>query len=74
MMAQNFTDRIELSFWNAVIFLLSNSKTAQKIYRYLYQRKLADTKIFLIPIVIFAWAGVGLLAGFVVGRMGITLW
>lgn len=74
MMAQNFTDRIELSFWNAVIFLLSNSKTAQKIYRYLYQRKLADTKIFLIPIVIFAWAGVGLLAGFVVGRMGVTLW
>ncbi len=74
MMAQDIADRVELSFWNAVIFLLSNSKTAQKAYRYFYHLKLNDAKFVWIPAMIFVWAGVGLLAGFVAGRMGVTLW
>jgi hypothetical protein len=74
MMAQHFADRIELSFWNVVIYLLSNSKPAQKIYRTAYGLKRSNTNLMWIPVVVIAWAGIGLLAGFVAGRMGVSLW
>ncbi len=74
MMAQQITDRLELSFWNLVIFLLSNSKFAQKAYRYGSQLKRSNANLVWIPAVVVAWAGIGLVAGFVAGRMGVSLW
>ncbi len=74
MMAQQITDRLELSFWNLVIFLLSNSKFAQKAYRCGYQLKRSNANLVWVPAVVFAWAGIGLVAGFVAGRMGVSLW
>ena len=74
MMAQNIADRVELSFWNAVIFLLSNSKAAQKVYRYFYSLKRSNANLVWIPAMVLTWAGIGLVAGFVAGRMGVTLW
>ena len=74
MMAQNIANRLELSFWNMVIFLLSNSRPAQKVYRYFYGLKRSNGSLVWIPAVIFAWAGIGLIAGFLAGRMGVSLW
>lgn len=74
MMAQNFVDRIELSYWKIVIFLLSNSQLAKKVYRYGYELKQSNISIAWIPAMVIGWAGVGLLAGYVAGRMGVSLW
>ncbi len=74
MLGQNVANRVELSFWNVVIYLLSNSKLAQKVYRSVYEFKRTNPSIAWIPMTVLAFAGVGLVAGFVAGRMGVSLW
>ncbi len=74
MLGQNVANRVELSFWNVVIYLLSNSKPVQQVYRYIYQIKRSNASLAWIPMTVLACAGIGLAAGFVAGRMGISLW
>ncbi len=74
MLGQNVANRVELSFWNVVIYLLSNSKLAQKVYRSAYEFKRANPTAAWIPMMVLGFAGAGLLAGFVAGRMGVSLW
>ena len=74
MLGQNVANRVELSFWNVVIYLLSNSKLTQKVYRAIYDFKRTNPNMAWIPMTVLAFAGMGLLAGFVAGRMGVSLW
>jgi hypothetical protein len=74
MLAHTVANRVELSFWNVVIYLLSNSRLTQKLYRYLYEQKRAYPNLAWVPMTVVAFAGIGLVAGFVAGRMGVSLW
>ncbi len=74
MLGQNFANRVELTFWNTVIYLLSNSKPAQAAYRYGYELKRTNASLAWIPMTVLVCAGIGLFAGFVAGRMGVSLW
>jgi hypothetical protein len=74
MLGQNFANRVELTFWNTVIYLLSNSRPAQAAYRYGYELKRSNANLAWIPMTVLACAGIGLFAGFVAGRMGVSIW
>jgi hypothetical protein len=75
MLAHNFINRVELSFWDVIIPLMSNSPFVQKIIRhgYAFTRE-NNTNAIWIPAMIAACAAFGLLAGFTLGHMGISLW
>jgi hypothetical protein len=75
MLAHNLINRVELSFWDMLIPLMSNSPIVQKIIRrgYAFSRE-NDLNAMWIPAVIAACAAFGLLAGFTLGHMGVSLW
>ncbi len=67
-------NRIELSFWNIIIPLMSNSSLFRRCFRSAYSLTRSSHNLAWIPAIVFTWASLGLLAGFFLGRMGATLW
>ncbi len=70
MSVKNISTRIELSFWQIIISLLSQSKTFQKLVRWFYQNIMPKYGTFLHNLNrhrIFHWALIGLGFGFAIG-------
>ncbi|MDD5370249.1 MAG: hypothetical protein PHQ40_14295 [Anaerolineaceae bacterium] len=74
MIAKTLCSRAELSFWNIIIPLMSTSPLFRRVYRKLYLFNRDHRGIAWIPTVIFTFASLGLLTGFMLGRMGTSLW
>ncbi len=66
--------RVELSFWNILISLMSNSPLFQRCFRSAYTLTRSSRIPAWLPMLVISWASLGLLAGFVIGRMGASLW
>ncbi len=73
MIAKNILNRAELSFWDVTIPLMTRSALVRRCFRGIYSATHSG-KFTWIPAMIVTWAGFGLLAGFVLGRMGASLW
>jgi len=74
MYAKNIVTRVELSFWNILIALMSNSPLFQRCFRGVYALTRSNRTLTWISAMVITWASLGLLAGFVIGRMGATIW
>jgi hypothetical protein len=70
MSLKQFSIRLEISFWQFVIQILSQSHTVQGIIAWIYNRGLPRTLRFVHSINadrLLRWAAVGLLLGFLTG-------
>jgi hypothetical protein len=65
-------NRVEIAFWDTVTPLLSDNLTVRAWVRVGYQVLHSDRR--LAPVLVTVCGALGLLAGFVIGRAGLSLW
>lgn len=73
MIARSIAYRAEISFWNVIIPLMSTSPIFQRIFRSVYIFTRDHRELAIIPTVVVTFASLGLLTGFVIGRLGVAL-
>ena len=72
MSLKQISTRMEISFWQLVIQLLSESHTIQRIISWIYHRGLPSTTKFIQGLDfdrVLRWAAVGLALGFMTGLL-----
>jgi hypothetical protein len=74
MIAKNIYYHVEISFWNLVIPMMTNSPQFRRIFRSVMLFFRDHRELLWAPTLVFAFAGLGLLAGFVIGRVNAGLW
>lgn len=74
MIAKNLYYHVEISFWNLVIPVMSNSPSFRRIFRAVLLFLRDHKEVAWAPTLVLAFAGLGLLAGFVIGRLDAGLW
>jgi hypothetical protein len=74
MIAKNIYSHAELSFWNIIIPLMSTSPLFRRVFRSVYLFTRDHRELAWIPTIVFTFASLGLLTGFVLGRMGAVHW
>ncbi|HVN56391.1 MAG TPA: hypothetical protein VMT46_18840 [Anaerolineaceae bacterium] len=73
MHAPNILNKIEISFWDRAIPLMTESKTVQSFIRQTYQYLEDPRKARWIPAAILLSAGFGLGLGYVMGSLGLAI-
>ncbi len=74
-MNNRYLDRLELLFWNIVIPLMTYSGFFRGCVRHAYAISRTDSKSLVwLPPQVFIWGCTGLLAGFILGLLGLRLW
>ena len=63
-------ENLEIAFWDFITPLLSESATVRWMFR-TGADLVIEKKKMLIPLAVLPWAGIGLLAGFIIGRAGL---
>jgi hypothetical protein len=66
--------RIELTFWNRAIPLMSESETVRYCIRKAYDVSRREVRFGWLPALLIASATVGLSMGFLLGRLGAIAW
>jgi len=66
--------RIELTFWDRAIPLMSESETVRYCIRKFYDVSRSEVKLGWLPALLVASATVGLSMGFLLGRLGAIAW
>ncbi len=74
MIAKNIYYHVEISFWNMVIPVMSSSPRFRRIFRSLLIFFRDHKEIAWAPMLVLGFAGLGLFAGFIIGRVGSGLW
>lgn len=74
MIAQALFHKLEITFWDLIIPLMTNSPAFQKLFRRVYHSVRSNPRIAWAPPLVLAWAGLGLVTGLILGHTGITLW
>jgi len=62
------TSRIEITFWDLAIWLLSKSTPTQILLRWCYSQ-LELHRLYFNPETALLWSGTGLILGFVIGYL-----
>lgn len=76
MSLKQFSIRVEVSFWQLVIQLLSESRTVQAIITWIYHRGLPATNLLTNNLEVeraLQWAVVGLALGFLAGLLSVFI-
>ena len=68
MISRQVIARIEVHFWSSIIWLISESRLAQRGLRQLYRLKQVQPGSMLVAALI--WSGAGLLMGLILGLLG----
>lgn len=74
MGTQPILQKMEISFWDIVIPLLSSSPAFRQIFKAAYKVIRTRRSLIWIPPLVITWASVGLITGLILGRMGAVLW
>ena len=68
MISKQVIARIEVQFWSSIIWLISESRLAQRCLQGLYQLSQAQPRSSLVTALI--WVGAGLFLGLILGLLG----
>ncbi len=73
MFPQTIYRKLEITFWDIIIPIMSNSPAFRKVFRHIYLAFRDHANIAWAPPFILAWAGLGLVTGLLLGHTGISL-
>jgi len=68
MISRQVFARIEVHFWSSIIWLISESRLAQRCLRELYRLRQVQPGSLLVTALV--WSGAGLLVGLILGLLG----
>ena len=68
MISRQVIARIEVHFWSSIIWLISETRQAQRCLREMYRHRQVQPGSLLVAALV--WSGAGLLVGLILGLLG----